>query len=74
LKEIWAIWSKSSEKYNEEKNEVEWNNVRLEIDMNWIRWILNSEGHEYEYIKNYEKINEEYDNKDKVVIEKKKLE
>ena len=74
LKEIWTIWSKSSEKYNEEKNEVEWNNARLEIDMNWIRWILNSEGHEYEYIKNYEKINEEYDNKNKVVIEKKKLE
>lgn len=74
LKEIWTEWSKKSVKYNEIRNEETWNCVNLKMDINWIVWILRMNEKKYEYIKYYEKIDEEYENENMVIINKEKIE
>jgi len=51
--EIWNIWCKKSNKYNYERNMRFWNYNKGVLDINYLIWELNKQGHDMEYIRRY---------------------
>ena len=51
--EIWNKWCKKSNKYNYERNMRFWNYNKGVLDINYLIWELNKQGHDMEYIRRY---------------------
>lgn len=68
LYDIWNEWSSKSEKYNEINNDLIYDYVKINIDINYIVAILNNSGKKYKLIKRFKVDNDDYEDDKKLNI------
>ena len=69
LKKLWDEWSSANPiKYDKIENDIIYDNISSQCDINYIILILNNKGHKYEKIKKYKKIDDDYKNKNTIEI------
>ena len=51
--DIWSEWSKQGSNYDEAENERHWNNNKGILDINYLVWVLNQSGQNFEQVPKY---------------------